>query len=226
MRDIPRGTRGPYGPRHHPLAQCLRAAHRRFCLWTHQRAHRHTDDFEGARLRPRGRGGHSGCRLHAQLPRLPRLRACFYDDVAGGRPRRPKGQARTGAVADEKQRPARRSAGGEERLEGFLSRPAGRAQAVPLSAFPPPCLYLPAPQDRADGRLGGHLHGLVAAPVVWRARAGPRQAWRVEGEDAAHPKDRSQIGERHRPAEGAPVSQAGPKTNLAGQAICRPASIL
>ena len=104
-----------------------------FSRRAHQPAHRHADDFQGPRLRPRRRGRHPRCRLDAQLPRLPRLRACLYDDGAGERTRRTQGQARPGHPADQATLAARHPAGGRQRLSSVLSPtswPSGSSSAI------------------------------------------------------------------------------------------------
>ena len=186
-RHLPRGTHRTHGPRHHPHPGSLRASHQRLLRRAHQPAHRHADDLQGPRLRPRLRGRHTQCRRHAQLPRLPSLRACLHDDVAGQRTGRAQGASRTGRPADQVARPSRRTPGRRQRLRCLLPLTDGRAPPVLLSPLLAAHLRLAEASQRAPRRQCRPRDGQPAAPVVRRPCPGARQARRGQGQVARHP---------------------------------------
>lgn len=229
-RTVPRGTHRPHGPRHHAVCRCLRTHHRRLLLRQNRHTHRHADDNQGARLLGRHGRRHTQRRHHAQLSRLPCLRAGVSDALAGERQSWQARRARTRHTADQECRPARDTAGRGGRLPDVRTRLARRAQHVPLSAVLPPRLCLSAPPQRAARRQCRHRDGFASASGVRRPRVRPRQAGCGTCKDRVDTQDCHQARAGHQPAARTPVHGGSTHPTAAGQTLrshdrifrCRP----
>ena len=92
--------------------------------------------------------GHTQCRHHAELSRLPRLRARLPADGAGCRTRRTEEQARQGGATNQKHRPSHHPASHCQRLRSHGRRAVCRTPDVPLPALLPPGVRLPEEPER------------------------------------------------------------------------------
>ena len=209
-------------PRHHTLAQRLRPHNKRLRTRTHRHTHRHTDDKQGTRLRQREPRGNPRRRLHAQLPRLPRLRTRIHDDVASERKGRTQRQTRTRHAADQEQGTARDTPDRGERLRRILPRPHRRATHIPLPTLHTPHLCLSAPPRRAHSGVGSHRVRRTPAHSTGRKGARPRQARSSKSEDTEHTQDNDKTRTRHQPAQSARLPAAGADSGHGRQAQRRP----
>lgn len=179
----------PYGLGHHPHPYRLRAHHLRFPARQDGHPDRHANGVQGSGLRPRQHCGHTQCRHHAELSRLPRLRARLPADGAGCRTRRTEEQARQGGATNQKHRPSHHPASHCQRLRSHGRRAACRTPDVPLPALLPPGVCLPEEPERDPARPHGTDYGRQAPHRLWQPCAGTGQAARSTRTDPVHPKD-------------------------------------
>ena len=117
-KSVPRRQNCPNGPRHHTQQNQLRTHNQRVLGTQVEHSCGHADGDQGPRLRRSEHCGHTQCRHHDFVPRLPQPRARLQHDGAGGWPCRTK--ACSGAGGDANQRP--RASGGEACATARLPR--------------------------------------------------------------------------------------------------------